>query len=108
MMKDVEAMVKQSPTAMPGQPMPLNSATVPRGPSRTSMKASRNRPANRQRQKTIVQLSEMCRKRAMAPPKLQKKAEPKTSRAPSFSLAANGAEVADGSVMASCPGAGGR
>lgn len=65
----------------------------------------RNRPANRQRQKTIVQLSGISRKRAMAPPKLQKKAEPKTSRAPSFSLAANGAEVADGSVMANCPGA---
>ena len=62
--------------------MPRNSRTVPRPPSRRSMKPSRNAAAQSERQKTMVQLSSVSRKRAMAPPKLQNSADRKTSRKP--------------------------
>ena len=88
-MKQVVAMVKEVATMPPGQPMFRNMLIVPRMPSRNSMKKNRNTAANRQRQKITAQASSMARKRAMAPPKLQKKAEPKTSTAPSFSFLPN-------------------
>ena len=62
--------------------MSRKSFSVPRPPSRTSMKPSRKAAAQNERQKTIAQLSGVSMKRAMAPPKLQKSAERKTSRKP--------------------------
>src|SRR5688572_8197831 len=81
-MKDDEATAKQSPTASPGRPMSRKSLSVPRPPSRISMKPSRNAAAQKERQNTIAQESGVSRKRAMAPPKLQHSADRKTSASP--------------------------
>src|SRR5438034_8665268 len=78
MMNAVDAAAWRAPTATPGRPMLRNRATVPRGPSRTSMKAIRKRDAQIDRQNTTVQLSGTAMNRAMAPPKLQVSADAKT------------------------------
>ena len=62
--------------------MSRNSFSVPRPPSRNSMKPSRKAAAQKERQNTTVQLSAASMKRAMAPPKLQNSADRKTSRKP--------------------------
>ena len=64
-------MAKQNATARPGTPMSRNSFSVPRKPSRQTMKPSRKAAAQNERQNTTVQLSGVSMKRAMAPPKLQ-------------------------------------
>src|SRR5260221_7671134 len=81
-MNDVEAVAMNAATATPGRPIRRNRATVPRGPSRTSMNPTRKSPAQIDRQKTIVQLSPTAMNRAMAPPKLQIRAEQKTRDIP--------------------------
>ena len=85
--------------------MSRKSFSVPRRPSRASMKPSRKTAAQAERQKMIVQLSGVSMKRAIVPPKLQKSAERKTSRMPMRSSRGEtcGArpEVAVASVMAS-------
>ena len=81
-MKDDEATAKQSPTASPGKPMSRKSLSVPRPPSRISMKPSRNAAAQKERQKTMAQELGVSTKRAMAPPKLQNSADRKTSTKP--------------------------
>ena len=62
--------------------MARNSATVALRPFCQSMKTSRKVAANTERQNTTVQLSLTVKYRAMAPPKLQAVADPKTSHAP--------------------------
>ena len=68
-------MAKQIATASPGRPMPVISFSVPRRPSRQTMKAIRKAAAQTERQNTTVQLSGASMKRAIAPPKLQKIAD---------------------------------
>lgn len=75
-------MAKQNPTARPGRPMSRNSLSVPRQPSRQTMKQSRNAAAQTERQNTTVQLSSTLMKRAMVPPKLHISADRNTSRKP--------------------------
>src|SRR6185369_12112200 len=82
MMKEIDAAAWRAPTATPGSPMLRNRAMVPRGPSRTSMKAIRKRDAQIDRQNTTVQLSGTAMNRAMALPKLQVSADAKTSATP--------------------------
>src|SRR5882724_2755415 len=82
MMNEVEAVARKAATATPGRPMLRNRAMVPRGPSRTSMKAIRNRAAQTDRHNTTVQLSGTAMNRAMAPPKLQVSADAKTRATP--------------------------
>jgi hypothetical protein len=82
--KEVDAVAKQIETPRPGQPMLRKSASVPRAPSRKSMKQIRNAAAKTERQNTMVQLSPVSMKRAIAPPKLQVIADPVTSRTPSW------------------------
>ena len=53
-MKVVEAAAKQAATASPGSPMPRNSVTVPRQPSRQSMKPIRKAAAQTERQNTTA------------------------------------------------------
>ena len=57
--KAVDALPKRRATASPGRPIARKSASVPRAPSRTSMKPSRNPAAQSERQKTMVQASEV-------------------------------------------------
>ncbi len=81
-------MAKQSATPTPGKPMVRNSRMVPAAPSRHSMNPSRKTEAKKDRQATVVQGSEISSPRAMAPPKLQTSAAPKTSSSPCLAAAA--------------------
>src|SRR6478736_7632898 len=82
MMKLTEAVAKQAPTAMPGNPMPRKSLPVPAIPSRVSINPKRNNAAKSDRQKTTVQTSSISRKRASVPPKLQTTADIRTRNMP--------------------------
>ena len=62
--------------------MPVMSFSVPRRPSRQTMKAIRKAAAQNERQNTTVQLSGASMKRAIAPPKLQTIADRATSTKP--------------------------
>jgi hypothetical protein len=80
--KEVVAMVKQPATARPAAPMREKRARVPARPSRSSMKASRQRAAVPERQKIVAQALSISASRARIPPRLQTTAAPKTSQAP--------------------------
>ena len=81
-MKQVEAVAKQIPTEIPGNPMSANNLRVLRPPFLTSINANKNSAAQTERQKTMVQLSPVVIKCLSAPPKLQTMAEARTRTIP--------------------------
>ena len=62
--------------------MSRNNLSMPRQPSRQTMKQIRKAAAQTERQNTTVQLSPASMKRAMVPPKLHISADRNTSRKP--------------------------
>ncbi len=83
MTKQAVELPKSIATTRPGSPIAGKSRSVPRGPSRTSMNASRNAAAKAERQKTMAQGSRPSpRSRPKLPPKLQAMADARISHPP--------------------------
>ena len=81
--------------------MPVMSFSVPRRPSRQTMKAIRKAAAHKERQNTTVQLSGASMNWAIAPPKLQKIADRATSTKPMRSSCAETAWTSAGTCCRS-------